>query len=387
MMEMWTFIPYYVARLCASLREESVDATLGSVRYYLDRDYFNRAGLTPDRFLLDRGGSVRWGFIRRFIKSVEYVANLLVLAFRLSRFPTDILHVQYLPFLERRLPFEIWFLRWIRRGGIRIVYTVHNVTRQDAPHQGIPLFRRAYSVADTLICHGEDARAELMRDFGVPPKKIWIIPHGPLFEDKPKQSPQEARAALGLRGDETLVLWLGVISPYKGIPFLLDAWKLVQRSTAKARLLIAGTGDPGVMAEVRKKVATNGLLSSVSLRLEFIPVDQLPLLYQAADILVYPYKAGTTSGALLTGLNYGKAIIATKLPFFKDYLKDKESALLVDYGDVQALASSLQTLIQQPQERTRIANVLVRHSWQGMSWEEIAKKTREVYETTLARAL
>ncbi|HEY6349375.1 MAG TPA: glycosyltransferase family 4 protein [Candidatus Angelobacter sp.] len=385
MMEMWSFIPYYVGRLCASLRDESVDVTLGSVRYHLDRNYYQKAGLTPDRFLLDSGGRIRSGSLRRTIKSFEYVTNLLVLGLRLSKSRTDILHVQYLPFLERRLPFEIWFLKWIRRRGIRVVYTVHNVTRQDDPQQGIPLFCRAYRAADVLICHGEGARAELVRDLGVPAEKIRIIPHGPLFEEKPTLSPEVARAALGLRGDETLVLWLGVISPYKGILFLLDAWKQTRKSDAKGRLLIAGTGDVDVMAEIREKIATEGLASSVDLRLEFIPVDQLPHFYQAADILVYPYKAGTTSGALLTGLNYGKAIVATKLPFFEEYLKDKETALLVDYGDVASLASSLQTLIQQPQERARIAKALVARSGQGTSWHTIAKKTREVYEATLAQ--
>lgn len=385
MMEMWSFIPYYVGRLCASLRDEAVEATLGSVRYHLDRDYYRNAGLAPDRFLLDAGGGIRSGLPRRLVKSFEYVANLLLLGFRLSKSRADILHVQFLPFLERGFAFEIWFLKWIRRRGIRIVYTVHNVTRQDAPTQGIPLFRRAYSMVDALICHGEGARAELVRDFGGPAEKIYVIPHGPLFEEKPMLSPEAARTAVGLRGEETLVLWLGVISPYKGIPFLLDAWKQMQKSGTQGRLLIAGTGDSGVMAEIREKIAENGLESSVDLRLEFIPVDQLPNFYQAADILVYPYKAGTTSGALLTGLNYGKAIIATRLPFFQEYLTDKETALLVDYGDVNALALSLQTLIQQPQERKRIASALARQKTQGVGWQEIAKKTRRVYEAVIGR--
>ncbi|HEY6249042.1 MAG TPA: glycosyltransferase family 4 protein [Candidatus Angelobacter sp.] len=385
MMEMWSFIPYYVGRLCASLRNESVEVTLGAVRYHLDRTYYHKAGLMPDRFLLDNGGRIRAGLLRRLIKSFEYLINLLMLGLRLSKSRTDVLHVQYLPFLERRMPFEVWFLKWIRHRGIPIVYTVHNVTRQDAPHQGIRLFRRAYSVADALICHGESARAELIHDFGVPAEKIRIIPHGPLFEEKPALSPKEARTALDLRGDETLVLWLGVISPYKGIPFLLDAWKQVQKSGAKGRLLIAGTGDPTVMEEIQEKIKAEGLASSVDLRLEFIPVDQLPLLYQAADIQVYPYKAGTTSGALLTGLNYGKAMVATRLPFFQEYLKDKETALLVDYGDVGALAASLQTLIEQPQERTRIADALAQGRSQGTDWQEIARKTREVYEVFLTQ--
>jgi len=383
MMEMWSFIPYYVGRLCASLRSESVEATLGSVRYHLDRDYFQKVGLDTDRHLFDVGGRFRAAPLRRLFKSCEYVANLIRLGLRLRASNVDILHVQFLPFLERGVPIEIWFLKWLRRRGIRIVYTVHNVTRQDAPNQGRSLFRRAYNLADALICHGEGARTELARDFCVPPEKIRVIPHGPLFEDKPGISTLEARSLLGLPPGKTLVLSLGVISQYKGIPFLLDAWKRVQQSATPGRLIIAGTGDAGVMKQIREKVEAEGLKDSVDLWLRFIPVEQLPLLYQAADILVYPYNAGTTSGALLTGLNYGKAIVATRLPFFQEYLEDGESGLLVDYGDISALASSLQALIHRPALRSKIASTLQRESSGTTCWEEIARKTRECYDAVL----
>src|SRR5580658_10407052 len=105
MMDLWSFIPYYMARLCAVLPRESVRVTLGSVRYHMDRDYFHHAGLAPDRWLLDGGGGIQAGFWRRLVKSIEYLVNLFLLAVRLPISRPDILHVQYLPFLERGWPF------------------------------------------------------------------------------------------------------------------------------------------------------------------------------------------------------------------------------------------------------------------------------------------
>lgn len=384
LMDLWSFIPYYMARLCASLRPESVDATLGSVRYHLDRKYFEKSGLTPDRLLVDVGGGVKSHLLRRLLKSCEYVFNLSVLSLRLAISRPDVFHVQYLPFLERGFGFEIWFLKWVRLLGIRIVYTAHNVNRQDSPHEGIPLFRRAYHTADALICHGEEARAQLIRDFGIAAERIRVIPHGPLFENGPQLSAQEARSRLGLDGEQILVLCQGVISEYKGIPFLLDAWKQMKDAGVEGRLLIAGTGDQRLLAAIREKVAAEGLSDSVDLWLRFIAVEELPLLYQAADILVYPYKTGTTSGALLTGLNYGKAVVATTLPFFQEYLKDSETALLIDYGNTAKLASALQILIQQPAQRTKLAAALSRQAPKATGWEAIAQRTRQVYESMLS---
>jgi glycosyltransferase involved in cell wall biosynthesis len=383
MVELWSFIPYYMAKLCASLPARGINATLGSVRYHLDRKYFQKAGVSPDPYLVDVAGAIKFPVLRRMAKSCEYLLNLSMLGLRLFFRRPDILHVQYLPFLERGWGFELWLLQWSRRLGIPTVYTVHNVTRQDAPDCGRPLFHRAYALADALICHGEAARAELMRDFGVPDEKIRVIPHGPLFDESGRLSAQEARSMLNLPPDAPLVLCLGVISEYKGIPFLLDAWKLIQGLGSRSRLLIAGTGDPGLLSEIRQKVAREGLEATVDLRLQFIPVEQMPVFYQSADILVYPYKAGTTSGALLTGLNYQKPVIATKLPFFEEYLKDRETALLCDYGDTASLASALQTLIEQPYERARLARSLMNGAKPATGWEEIAGKTQECYRETL----
>jgi glycosyltransferase involved in cell wall biosynthesis len=383
LMDLWSFVPYYSARLCASLREEGIDAKLGSVSYHLERNYFRSMGILPDMWLFDAGGSIRNALLRRIVKSMEYGLNLCLLAIRLFKSTPAILHVQYLPFLERGLPFEIWFLKWARYIGSRIVYTVHNLTRQDAPDQHKPVFRRAYVMADALICHGEFARAQLNREFGIPTNKIWVIPHGPLFEENPAVSQEQARAALGLPIGESLVLCLGVISEYKGVPFLLDAWRKLVDSGGKGRLLIAGTGDPRLLSSIREKVFAEELAGSVDLRLVFIPVEKLPLFYQAADVLVYPYKAGTTSGALLTGMNYGKAIIATSLPFFRQYLRDHENAVLVDYGDVGALADALRTLMNRPEERARLTRALKEQIVKAVSWQEIAKVTRICYEKIL----
>jgi len=379
-MELWSFIPYYIASLCANLRDESVEVIQGSARYHLDRDYFRKTGLTPDTALLDFGGAIRSARLRRFVKAFEYIANLFGLAIRFAAFRPDVLHVQYLPFLEQGFPFEIWFMRWVRLLGVRVVYTVHNVTPQDAPDRYKHRYLSAYQATDALICHGNEARSQLIQDFSIPSEQIWVIPHGPLFAEKPDLSPEEARAKLGLRVEQLLVLCLGVISQYKGILFLLDAWRRLVEEGTRAKLLIGGTGDPNLLSEIREKVTADGIGTSVDLWLRFISVEELPLLYQAADILVYPYKAGTTSGALLTGLSYGKAVVATTLPFFEEHLNHGKDAALVEYGDVNGLAEALAELIHDPVKRGRYGRSIMEGRSRRGSWRSIARATVDCYQ-------
>jgi glycosyltransferase involved in cell wall biosynthesis len=373
-----------VARLCRSIPFESVQVTLGSVRYHLDRSYFRKCGVNPDQYLFDLCGGIKPNVLRRLAKSIEYLVNLSLLGLRLVPSRLQILHVQYLPFLERGWPFEIWFLKLVRRRGIKVICTVHNVTRQDSPESGIQLFRRLYGLADALICHGEQARRRLVKEFNIAPRRVWLIPHGPLFEEYVAVGSTEARARLKLEQTEPLFLCFGVISEYKGIPFLLEAWKKMKLSRVGGRLLIAGTGDRRVIAEILSFIAKQNMTSSVDLRLEFVSVEELPLYHQAADVLVYPYKAGSTSGALQTGLNYGKAILATRLPLFVEQLGDCGCALFVDYGDVESMARALQLLIEQPHRRVEMAAAARRLAMGQSQWEEIARTTRQCYDAVLS---
>ena len=377
--DLWSFIPYYMAHLCKALRGEGVDARLGSVNYHLDRNYFRSVGIDADSVLLDFGGRVKSSFLRRIIKTFEYFVNLFVLGFRLAVIGIDVLHVQFLPFLDRGFHFEIWFLKWIRSRGVRIVYTVHNLADRDSREGSKQRFEELYGLADAMICHGREARGKLISDFRIPAEKLWVIPHGPLFGERPAESKKDSRVKLGLAVDETLVLCAGVISEYKGVPFLLDAWKHQANSGVKKRLLIAGMGDAGLLDQIRRKVETEGLSSSVSLWLRFIAVDELPLLYQAADVLVYPYKAGTTSGALLTGLNYEKAIITTRLPFFREHLKEDVEAMMVDYGDVAGMAQALTQLISDPEKQEKLSSGVAKRPATANLWRDIARATIECY--------
>jgi glycosyltransferase involved in cell wall biosynthesis len=179
-----------------------------------------------------------------------------------------------------------------------------------------------------------------------------------------------------------VVLWQGFIKPYKGISFLLDSWSKLHQRTPDARLFIVGTGDSRLLEAISEHVHAAGVQDSVELVFRFVSRSELSDYYRAADIIVYPYREVTTSGALLTGLNYHKPIIATALPPFQELLSG-HGAVLLDYGDVDALAGALAHLVKNPSDRELMAASLSRlHA----SWTEIAARTVECYgSASLAR--
>lgn len=371
----------YDTHLLEALRAAGLDARLWISGCSVCDDVDVRADRAPA--VLDLARRLPEGRLQRSGKAAEYLINLLILLARIRRERPPILHLQWLPLLELTPLPEIGLLRRARRLGIGTVYTVHNVLPHGTGDRHRKAFRRAYHTADALICHTEDARRELVDDFGVAEEKVWRIPHGPLLTDIDELSRSDCRSELGLDEDRLQVLLFGVLRPYKGIDFLLRAWSRLEGEVPDARLVIAGSGETEFLERVDEQIRELRLEDHVETHYGFLPDETLKSLIQASDILVYPYERVTQSGALLAGMAAGKAIIATALAGFRETLRDGETALLVESGDETGLASSLERLLKDNQLRRRLGDAVGKDVRERFSWDQIAERTMACYRSLL----
>jgi len=383
MMDLLSVVAYYDAYLCRSLKEEELSVEFGAITYHFDRDCFKRLDVLNQPGLLDVVGRFKLpSLIRRVFKVIEMCMNMVALAIKFTWKRPDVVHVQYLPLLERRIPAELWFLKYCRFLGSSLVATVHDIAPHDRRDVHAGQFKQAFEMMDALICHSDAARQQVLAQCVIAPERVWVIPHGPLFfESQQNTQRAAARALFGAKDDECVVLCQGMIRPYKGIEFLLDSWAELQLSGARAKLIIAGNGESHLLETIRQRVQALGLQDSVQLCFQFVPTETMISYYHAADIVVYPYKTITTSGALMTGIAQRKAIVATSLSPFREILEDGKNALLCDYGDTSGLASGLQRLIDDPALRERLANEAAGQSCGDETWRQIAARTKACYES------
>ena len=381
MMDLWAIVPYYTAYLSRALLAEGVEVTVGSISYYLDPECFSSRGIRVDPGLLDVVGKFPLPRVpRRILKLLEALVNLAALFARFLVSPPDIIHVQFLPMLKWRLPLDFWFLEFCHKRGSRIVLTVHDLLPHDTGDAYKQTFLALYRMADRLICHSDHIRARLSAEFFVPEEKVSVIPHGPLFYDL--AATRNEPVALERDAGQVLVLWQGIVFPYKGVDLLLRAWQRVEAQSDECRLAIVGTGRPELLDQMRE-LAKSLALKRVQLDPRFVSARELVAMYQAADIVVYPYRAITTSGAIATGLALGTTIVASDLPVFRELLAHGENALLVNPEDSAALASALIALIQDSVLRERLANGVRAMDFGGQSWLSIARETEQAYEIAL----
>ena len=382
MLDLWATVPYYTAYLSRALRSEGVEVQVASITYYLDRGCFRRCGLHLQPGAMDLVGRLNLPrTARRILKLAEGVLNLLGLAVRVLLKPPQVLHVQYLPLLLSRFPLDAWFVGFCQRRGVPFVLTVHDLLPHDTGEAHRAAYARLYARADALICHSPHIKTRLEGEFGIGSERIAVIPHGPFFFDLPASEPERPREALGERADQTMVLWQGILFPYKGVDLLLNAWQRVEREAAgEFCLLVLGTGDPQLLARLQAQ-AQQLELQHVRFDLRFCSAAELVAAYRAAAMVVYPYRAITTSGALATGLSLGKAIVASRLPVFEELLRDGESALFADPEDPEELAGAILRMGQERGLREHLEEKVRAMQFSERTWESIAQATASVYRS------
>ena len=379
MMDLWATVPYYTAYLSKALLKKHVNLMVGSISYYLDPGCFSNRGIKLNPGFMDVVGKFRLPRLpRRVLKLLESSLNLAALSIRFLFSPPDIVHVQFLPMVTERLPVDLWFIRLCRRRGSKIVLTVHDLLPHNTGESYRPTFHDLYQMVDRIICHSESIRKRLAIEFAVKAEKVAVIPHGPFFYDLPATAEQTLQS-FELDPRKLLVLWQGILSPYKGIDLLLEAWQSVEASNDDVRLLVVGTGPAELIEQIREQIRSLKL-QRVQLHPRFISTEELVALYRAADIVVYPYRAITTSGALATGLALGKTIVASDLPVFRELLTDQETAFFFDPQKSAALASALTQLLDDALLREQLAENVRKMNFGEESWLSIADKTIECYK-------
>jgi glycosyltransferase involved in cell wall biosynthesis len=151
--------------------------------------------------------------------------------------------------------------------------------------------------------------------------------------------------------------------PRNGVDCLVEAW---QRAglRARAELVIGGTGPE--IAAIQRLAA-----SDPSIRvLGYVPDDELPALYQDADLFVLPSRSGEGFGLVaLEAMASGLPVLATSSGGVVDIVKDGVNGRLVPPNDVPALAEALNRLVDDGPLRTELAQG-ARRSAGASTWDE-----------------
>ncbi len=293
----------------------------------------------------------------------------------------EIVHIQPLFYLVD------WFmLRFLKRTGITLVITVHDVV----PHKfytqhfvwlELVILQYIYNKADKLIVHAETNKEQLLASFSIDESKVIVIPHGEysLHAISQEISETKARSILGLDEGQRPILFFGFIRKIKGIGTLLEAFDNVAETFPNIVLIIAGSVIQGEsFAEHRQVISRMKHKSQVKCFIKYVEHEEIAVFFTSADIVVVPYlEFSSQSGVLHLAQGFGKAVIGTDVGGIPEAIEDGKTGLVVPAGDVEGLAKAMSYLLENEEVRTRMGQRAKEMAMERFSWDAIAKATIE----------
>jgi glycosyltransferase involved in cell wall biosynthesis len=266
--------------------------------------------------------------------------------------------VVYFPYVHTWTPVIGLFFRLL---GARVVVTFHDYV----PHLGESgvlsrlVLRISALAASHLVFLSEHVRREAIADRASIADRSCVIPHG-IFSlpGLPEKSPHALHKKL------TSVLFIGRISPYKGVELLLQAY--AQSSLRPGvRLTIAGKAN----YELDRQLLVEG----VDYIDRFLDESEMARLLADADVIVLPYLEATQSGVVTLAIDSATPVIATDVGGLGEQLQ-KDEALFVP-PTVAALREALEA-IGPVEVRARLsAALLARKS--TMDWQRLAARVHD----------
>lgn len=269
-------------------------------------------------------------------------------------------------------------------SNVPSVVTIHDMTWFTHPDEHVPLKRGYYQSlipvaarrAERVIAITESTRKDILRILDVPEEKVVTVHYGvdDIFQPVRDQANlAEIRQRYGI--EKEFVLFVGMLEPRKNLVRIVEAFGELKKSGFEGWLVMAGPQGWGY-EETAAKVRQLGLEEYV-LFIGPVPHEELPALFSAADLLVYPSLYEGFGLPPLEAMACGTPVIASNISSLPEVTGD--AGLLVDPLDVSELAEAMRRVLTDGELRQRMrAKGLERAK--RFTWEETARRTLRVYE-------
>ncbi len=279
-------------------------------------------------------------------------------------------------------------LRFLRDVRMPVVTTLHTVLREPNADQ-LAVMKQLDELSTRLIVMAERGRDLLTSVYGVDPEKIDLIPHGVI--DMPFIDSNFFKDVFGVEG-KTVLLTFGLLSPNKGIEYVIDALPAILEKHPNIVYLVLGATHPHLLAregeayreKLERLVKQRGVGKHVIFHNRYVTLEELKEFIGAADIYITPYlnEAQITSGTLAYTYGAGKAIISTPYWHAQELLAE-ERGILVPFRDAGAIAEGVNHFLSNP----TLMTAMRKRAWKAgreMIWPVVARRYMESFESARA---
>lgn len=235
-------------------------------------------------------------------------------------------------------PATFWVARHLRNAGIPVIFLIHNVMPHEPRRWDAPLARAVLGQGSRCVTLSTREQTRLRSLLPMMPVQMAALPVYRFDGMLPEQ--KLARQQLGLPLDEKLLLFFGLVRPYKGLAVLIEALGLLRKRGMQPHLAVAGEfWEP--LARYEQLAVTHGVREQVHFFARYIPNEAVPLFFAAADVFAAPYTGGTQSAALRMAMGFGLPLVTSDAVFAAADAPPGYPLVIAPAGDAAALADAI----------------------------------------------
>jgi glycosyltransferase involved in cell wall biosynthesis len=275
-------------------------------------------------------------------------------------------------------------LAFLRELRMPVVTTLHTVLREPKADQR-RVMQELVALSTRIVVMAERGRKMLQEIYKAPAAKIDLIPHG--IPDVAFVDPTFFKDQFGVEG-RTVLLTFGLLSPNKGIEYVLNALPQILAEFPDVVYIVLGATHPN---EVRKEgeayrlsleilAKKNKIEKNVIFYNQFVELENLKEFIGAADLYITPYlnEAQITSGTLAYTFGAGKAVVSTPYWHAAELLAG-DQGVLVPFADAPAIAREVIGLLRDDTRRHAMRKNAYKMG-REMIWSKVAKLYMRSFE-------
>lgn len=239
------------------------------------------------------------------------------------------------------------------------------------------IIKYVYTNANVVIAPTKEL-VEVLRTYGV--NNAIYLPNGvdlKRFKKEPAKE-TEFRKLYGIPKNKKIVLYLGRISSEKRLDCLLKAFKRIEKNDML--LLLVGVGQH---LKKFRKLAKNLGIENV-LFTGFVKDEYLNAAYGCADMFVSPSDTETFGLTFVEAMQMGLPTIGVSRLGAREIVDNDKTGILVEPGDVEALAAAIKRLFEDDRLRKRMGRN-ARKRAKKYSLEKNVKKTLDLYKKMIRK--
>jgi len=267
------------------------------------------------------------------------------------------------------------------------VFTLHDLVFRFYPHTHKPLNRwfltlmmpRFLKAADAVIAVSQSTKRDAVQTYGIDEAKITVIYEG--VSDHFRRASPDAIVAVRHKYSlpNEFILSLGTIEPRKNLTSLLEAYHALRNEGSPPGLVIVGKKG-WLYSGFFNRMYELGLEHDVVFP-GFVPDEDLPALYSAADLFVFPSLYEGFGLPVLEALACGTPVVASNASSLPEVAG--EAALLVDPSSVEALVQAVKDVLGNRGLREDLRERGPKQAAK-FSWQRAARETKAVYTSLSA---